>query len=282
MLTTQFDKFCLAALLIACCSTTGKAASSPDEVALTASTIDSGSPFKLSVTKINLPDNEHFAPVPLRPDAPLRGFSLSGLADLKQTDGAGSSLIGNKTAGWQARYRLHSGCVLLTAQDNLLIDAGPAKAFIGNGTTAVVHTTPQATRLVNLTDHKRYSMRVIFGKHYIDLDPGFELVLVPQQGRNPKDLAIQEDIGWKDMRSISTDDTCVFVFRVRAADMLKKCHIYRQLNESPLAIDHHLRDELVKSVAALEVMFNKHTGPFAVDTAYGYGSEGKAREDSYR
>jgi hypothetical protein len=197
------------------------------------------------------PRDSDFRPLEVPAGAVLRGLSLSGRGVMHEVQ--------------PHQYKLESGCAMLQTDGAAQVEAGPGIATISANTTAVVHVDGDATRFVNLTDHRRHSMRVSFGKHFVDMDPGFELVLVKGEHLDPKALATQEHIGFKDMRQMCTDHLCVFLFRVSAADVITHCKIYRQLAQSPLDVDRVLREQLIKSVAALETMYNKRKGPYKID-----------------
>jgi hypothetical protein len=219
-------------------------------------------------------NNTNFTPICLPACARVHGLSLSGRSVMRKLDCGGSGALLDRKISWKSRFRLESGCALLTVEQPTLIECGPGLTYVEKSTTIVAHTDGTATRFVNLSDHHRESVRVTFANHFVELDPGVEVVFVKSASTDAQALAVQEDIGWKDLKHDYVDGLHIFVFRVSAADMLKKCKIYRQLNQSTLAFDHELRDELVKTVAALEQMYNKKKGPFNLDAPYKYGPDG--------
>lgn len=219
--------------------------------------------------------NPNYSPICMRTGARLRGLSLSGRAEMQQIDGPGQNIWKGKPHRWHARYRLQDGCALLHAEAPSLIHVGEAAAFISENTTVVMHSDKLATRFINLADHHRNSMKVIIGNHYVNLDPGFEVVIVHAPDADPKVIAIQEHIGYREMKQLVVDEMIVFSFRVNSADMLKECKIYRQLSDSPLDEDYRLREELMKTVAALDAIFIKRKGPYIVNEPYLYGTDDK-------
>lgn len=216
--------------------------------------------------------DQDYAEQPLPSGSTIRGLSLSGAARMKQIDGPGTAVWQTKKLSWTRRYKLEQGCALVHAQRPVMMEAARATAFIDSGTSAVIHTDGPATRFVNLTDHHKNGMTVVFGNHYVDLDPGFELVLVKAGSDSIKTIAIHESIGWRDLQQIESDGLAIFVFRVSAADIMDKCKIYRQLDQSPLKGDQTLKEQLLKGVAALETMHNRKKGPFKLDPFH-YGPD---------
>lgn len=217
------------------------------------------------------PVNQHYTPIEVK-CSKMSGLSLSGKAKMLLIDKVpGSTVLGDRTLNWECHYSLLRGCAMLTTKKPILVDALDAKVFLDQGTSAIVHVDDQVIRCVNLTDSHMHSFRLVFGGHYFDIDPGREIVLVKDSHQNAKRLAIQEGIGWRDLYQSKIDGKWVFVYRASVKDMLKTCKIYRQLKESPMAIDRELRDVLVKSVAALETMYNKRKGPYQL-TPYQYGA----------
>ncbi len=235
-------------------------------------------PFSSSAV-INVPKvNDHFTPIALPGGSRLRGLSLSGNAKLLQTDGSGAATISTKTIKWSERYELTDGCTLLNTGVPVLVHAGPAAAFIAEGTSAVAHSDNEVTRFVNLADHRRGSVRVVFGNHFVDLDPGFEIVLVKAAGRDPKAVALDEGIGWKELHQISEGELQIFVFKIDPGSMMKTCKIYKQLTDSPLPVDHVLLDDIMKTVAALQNMHVKKNGPYTLTEPFLEGPDGKPQK----
>ena len=232
---------------------------------------------RITKTVFQVVQNEHFTPIELQAGSRLRGLVLSGLAQVKQVDGQGSTTWDGKIVNWHERYELKDGCTLINAQGDLLLHAGNATVFIKKGATAMAHNDGRVTRVANLSDKQRQSVRVAFGNHLVDIDPGFELVIVPTTGEDLKTVVMQESIGWRDLRQAREGGFDVFVFRVNSADMMKTCKIYKQLSESPLKVDQDLRDEIVKTAAALEEMFNKRKGPYNLSDPYKYGPDGQVK-----
>jgi hypothetical protein len=88
--------------------------------------------------------------------------------------------------------------------------------------------------------------------------------------KEAQELAHRDGIGWRDVHSSTIGDTSIISYKILNSDMLKKMKIYQQLQESPLAEDHQLCEELMKSAAALETMYIKKQGPYVVTDPYKY------------
>lgn len=223
--------------------------------------------------------NRHFTPVPIPCRNKVRGLVLSGRAEMIKIRTDGSATVGGKPIKWHCKFLLSSGTVLITAEKTpILVKAGTTVVFMDIGSTAVIYSGKNATRCANLTDKHQGSIKVMFGKHFLDLDPGREVVLVKDEGKQDlRFAAVRDDIGWQDLQQAKVGGLSVFSCKVSGKDILKVWEIYRQLTESPLTEDHSLRDQLVKTVAALDNMYDKRVGPYAL-TPYKYGVEGKPKE----
>jgi hypothetical protein len=224
--------------------------------------------------------NTHFTPVPIPCRNKVRGLVLSGKAEMVKIRKDGSADVGGKTIKWHCKFLLSTGTVLITADKTpILVKAGKTVVFMDTGSTAVIYYGKNATRCANLNDRKQGSMKVMFGKHFLDLDPGREAILVKDAGKQePIHSAVRDGIGWQDLQQVRVDGLVVFTCKVSGKDILKAWEVYRQLNESPISEDHALLAELLKTVAALDSMYDKHVGPYAL-TPYKYGVEGKPKDD---
>lgn len=236
------------------------------------------SPFHEAPASCELTLNENLSPIDIPAGANLRGLSLSGQCVLTKIGGSGEGDLAGMHAEWESQYKMSEGCALLHGHTPVLIELGQTVAYVAAGTSCVAHMDKQVTRVVNLTDQHAYSIRVVFNKHYVDLAPGQELVLVPTDNLDAKAIAVQEDIGWKDIQYDFMDGVVAFVFRASSADMLDKCHIYRQLSQSADPADKRIKSQIMKTVAVLETMYNRKKGPFSDSDPYLYGHEGKPRE----
>ena len=230
-------------------------------------------------TKEPLPVNENAMPIRMPIGGELRGLSLSGECKLSVVGEAGSANLEGVKAHWNKHYSQSAGCALLHAYVPVLLQCNEVTVYVSAGTTVVTHIDPDgSTRVVNLTDKHRHSVRVFFRKHFVDLNPGVEMVLVPCNGEDAKSVAFRQNIGWKNLNHTSIGDTTVFVFRVSTKDMLEACRIYRHLTQSNSPQDKKIRDELVKTVAAVETMFTKMKGPYTLSDPYLYGRSGERRD----
>jgi hypothetical protein len=225
--------------------------------------------------------NDSYTPLAIPCNGKVRGLALSGKAQMQKIHESGSAKLGKRTVTWQCRFDLGEGCSLVTAEQKaILVKAGKTSIFLDKGTTGVIHytSTGRLTRCTNLTDKHQGSMHVVFGKHYQQLDPGQEIVLIPDIGQNVQEVSTQEKLGVRDLYKTKMDGYFVFLFKVSAADMIKHCKIYKQLQESPYESDHRLSAEIVKNVAALDTMSTYKVGPFPYKKPYTYLQKGGSRE----
>lgn len=230
-------------------------------------------------SKPPLPVNENVTPIDVPAGADLRGLSLSGECKLTIIGAAGAANLEGIKARWSKHFEQSAGCALLHAYAPVLLRCKDVTAYISAGTTVVSHVDPDGSvRVVNLTDQHRRSVRVFFRGHFVDLNPGIEMVLVPSLGEDAKGVAFRENIGWKNLHHTSVGDTTVFVFRVSTKDMLSTCRIYRHLSQSTSPQDKRIKEELVKTVAAVETMLTKTKGPYTLSDPYVYGESGEKRD----
>jgi hypothetical protein len=214
---------------------------------------------------IATPVNGHFTPIDIPCGTKVRGLALSGKAEMQKIHEEGSAVIGGKVRQWKCRFILSEGCTLITANSvPILVKAGSVNVFMDKGANAVVHYDSKngITRVTNVTDRHLGSVHVIFGQHFQELDPGREMVFVPDTGQKPSMVLTHETVGWRNLEQTKLDGMHVFMFTVNAKDMIARCFIYKQLTESPLPEDHRLASEILKSVAALDIMNKRQLGHF--------------------
>ncbi len=199
--------------------------------------------------------------------AALRGIKLSGKAQLFEQD--------------QLHYRIGCGCALIQCNsETLRIDTCHAQVFAKRGAAFVVDnggansmdTAPQKerssgvaalpdsiTRVLNLSDHERDSVRVVLGNRHISLNPGEELIVV-RGTRGQADRLIQySSIKFRRPTVTPLDENMqIVVFEFSLGDALKNCAIFTSLSASPLDSDHKLLNDLIKTAAAVNTMFAKN------------------------
>ena len=230
--------------------------------------VSPGNPIKIQATDLV---NEHYSPVNTPCHNKVRGLALSGNGQLLKIYKEGSINVDKQTLHWKCRFILTEGTTLITALGKpILVSAGDLNVFLDQGTTAVVHLSNGVTRCANMTDQHQGSMKILYGKYFHDVAPGRETVFVKGKQKEAQELAHCDGIGWRDLHSSTIDDTSIISYKIRSRDMLKRMKIYQQLHESPLAEDHQLCEELMKSAAALETMYIKKQGPYLVTDPYKY------------
>ncbi len=202
----------------------------------------------------SLPPNLNFTPLMLRQTAQQRGISLSGQARLYELS--------------PDQYRLSGGCVFMQTNAPMRIDTCRCSIFAAAGSAIVVHVDKNVTTVLNLHDRKQDSVRVVFGKNYLSLNPGEELGLMGSSVANPEQVAAGPRIGFRRTRVLeNTGDMKVVLLEFSLADALKHCKIFRQLKQSPFEIDHKLLSQIVKTAAAINTMYAKSR------EAYGHGEK---------
>lgn len=107
--------------------------------------------------------NHDYTPVVLPKESILEGLILSKAAKLHQID--------------TNHFKMSDGCALIKADEPILIDGSKASVQSKPGTAFVVHSDETTTRVMNLSDRHRDSLRVIIDDYYITLNPGEEVAL---------------------------------------------------------------------------------------------------------
>ena len=193
--------------------------------------------------------NTNFTPLVLAKDAAERGISLSGEAKLcRRGDG---------------RYQMGCGCILVHADEQMSVSTCRAELLIRRGATVVLSAKKDVTRVLNLSDHKRDSVRVIFGKNFVPLNPGEELGIVSASASDIDKAATEYVIRFRNAQklAVSPDYTAV-LFDFSLADAMKHCLIFKQLSQSPRVQDKTLLAEIVKTAAAVNTLFAKSKGNY--------------------
>lgn len=185
--------------------------------------------------------NSQYTPLVLPKDAAERGISLSGEAKLYRVD--------------QGRYKLGCGCILVHTEKPLFLNTCRADIMARPGATIVVGTKKEVTRVLNLSDRKRDSVRIIFGKNHISLNPGEELAVVSAGASNVDKAATEYVIRYRNVQEVSVSPEYVaLLFEFSLADAMKHCLIFKQLTESPQQEDKGLLNEIIKTAAAVNTM----------------------------
>lgn len=188
--------------------------------------------------------NESFTPLLLPQDAAQRGISLSGQTKMYREE--------------QGHYILGSGCALIHTEEPIFISTCRAKVFARAGATIVVGAKKDATRVMNFSDRKHDSVRVIFGNNHVSLNPGEELAIVSSTAPNADKAANEYVIRYRNAQSIAVSpEYKAVLFEFSLADAMQHCLIFRQLRESPLAEDKQLLTEIIKTAAAVNTLYAK-------------------------
>jgi hypothetical protein len=110
---------------------------------------------------------------------------------------------------------------------------------------------------LNLSDRKHDSVRVLFGKNHVSLNPGEELAVVCAKASNADKAATEYVIRFRNAQklNVSPDYTAV-LFEFSLADAMKHCLIFKQLSESTCKCDKALLNEIVKTAAAVNTMYH--------------------------
>ncbi len=188
--------------------------------------------------------NTAYTPLLLPDDAQASGISLSGETKMyKVSDG---------------HFHQGCGCAMIHAEQAMHIDTCRANIYVRPGSTVVVGARTEATRVLNLSDRKHDSVRVVFGKTHISLNPGEELVVLNSDSSELEQAAFEYVIRYRNAQTIDvTPEYKAVLFEFSLADAMKHCLIFRQLTQSPKPQDKALLAEIIKTAAAVNTMFEK-------------------------
>lgn len=196
--------------------------------------------------------NANYTPLILAKEAKQRGLNLSGKAILRSTG--------------KQQYKLESGCVLLHTEESVLLKTCRADISIQEGATTVITANKDVTRILNLSDRKRDSIRVLFGQKHISLNPGEELAVVCDKAPDVEKAANEFVIRYRNAQTIVLPpDMKAVLFEFSLADAMKHCLIFKQLKESPAKEDQALLAEIIKTAAAVNTLLVSR-GPYSHGT----------------
>ena len=194
--------------------------------------------------------NTDFTPLLLPRDAAERGISLSGEAKLYQLE--------------KGHFKLGCGCVLVHTEEPIFISTCRADITASKGATIVVGTKKEVTRVLNLSDRRHDSVRIIFGKRHISLNPGEELAVVSAGASSIDKAATEYVIRYRNVQEVAVSPKYeALLFEFSLADAMKHCLIFKQLSESPREEDKKLLNEIIKTAAAVNTVFSKTHGKYS-------------------
>lgn len=200
----------------------------------------------------------NFSPLLMPDDAAARGINLSG--DTKITSIS------------DGKYNLSCGCALISTDAPIYVETCRAKVFAQAGASIVIGAKKEATRILNLSDRKHDSVRVIFGDKHISLNPGEELSIVSKNASDADKAATEHVIRYRNAEKIAVDpEYTAVLFEFSLGDAMKHCLIFKQLSSSSDEKDKALLAEIIKTAAAVNTMFAKSR------EKYGHGDEDKTR-----
>lgn len=190
------------------------------------------------------PINLKYKPLLLPSTASLRGIELSGSAKLYERA--------------RDRYYMSDGCVLINTIEPTVIETCRVAIHAKANSSMVVHTEDDITRVMNISDRHRSSVRVVLGKNFIDLSPGQEIGIIAGGKKDPRQLVTGDVLGYRQLQVVPVGDGLKLVlWEFSLNDAIKQCYIFRQLRESPDSADHKLLKEIIKTAAAVDTMYKK-------------------------
>ncbi|MBX9688849.1 MAG: hypothetical protein K2X27_19225 [Candidatus Obscuribacterales bacterium] len=188
--------------------------------------------------------NAEFTPLILKESSPERGISLSGQTELQELK--------------KGHYKLSCGCALIHTEEDVFIETCRAKIYARKGASIVIGAKTDVTRVLNLSDRKHDSLRVVFEKNHISLNPGEELAVVSSTASNADKAANEYVIRYRNAQTIGVSPKYKAVlFEFSLSDAMRHCLIFKQLTESPRPADKELLKEIIKTAAAVNTMFSK-------------------------
>jgi hypothetical protein len=195
--------------------------------------------------------NDSYSPLLLPQEAAIRGIGLSGKAKVRQ---AGDN-----------RYKMSCGCVMITSSAPVQVDTCRVQVFAKANTSFVLHADEKVSRVLNLSDRAKDSLKVMVGDNHIVLNPGEEMSVGGKELSDAAQLTPSANIKYRRPQLVNASGTKVLIFEFSLADALKQCVIFRQLRQSPLEADQKLLKEIVKTAAAVNTMFGKSREKYSKD-----------------
>jgi hypothetical protein len=197
--------------------------------------------------------NSAYTPLLLPKDAAERGISLSGDTKMYRVE--------------QGKYQMGCGCSLIHTEEPIYISTCRANVMARAGATLVVGAKKDVTRVLNLSDRKHDSVRVIFGKNYVSLNPGEELAIVCAKASDADKASSEYVIRYRNAQKLKVSpDYNAVLFEFSLADAMKHCLIFKQLTESPYKCDKLLLNEIIKTAAAVNTLYHSRTAYSHGDT----------------
>lgn len=191
-----------------------------------------------------------YSPLLLPKDAAERGITTCGDAKLRRIQ--------------PKRYEMNCGGLLVHADEQIYIQTCRARILLRPGATVVIGVFEHVTRILDLGDRKRDSIRVIFGKNHISLNLGEELAIVSSSAPHPEEDALEDVIRFRDVQTLRvSSEYKVVLFEYSLADTLKYCLIFKQLSESPEMQDKRLLDEILKATVSLNTIYRHSREPYS-------------------
>ncbi len=194
------------------------------------------------------PPNTSYTPLIIPADALARGISMSGDAKLYRIA--------------DSHYRMGCGSCLIHADGPMRIETCKTSILIREGASIVICTRKDVTRVLNLSDKHRDSVRVLLDKHHLTLNPGEEVGIVGSQAEEPEKIATEKSIRYRKATTTKAAGYNIVIFEFSLADALKNCLIFKQLTESKSPVDKVLLSEIIKTAAAVNTMFDKSHGKY--------------------
>ena len=186
----------------------------------------------------------NYTPLLMPSDALAHGIKLSADTKISRVE--------------NGHFKMPHGCVLIHTEEPVSIETKRASVSAKSGASIVVSAQADVTRVMNLSDRKHDSVRVVFGDYHVSLNPGEELAVVCANAPDMDKAANEFVIRYRNAQkmAVSAEYNAV-LFEFSLADAMRHCLIFKQLKESPLEKDHQLLKEIIKTAAAVNTMFEK-------------------------
>lgn len=196
----------------------------------------------------SVPPNSTYTPLIIPADALARGISMSGDAKLYRIA--------------DSHFRIGCGSCLIHADAPMRIETCRTSILIRKGASIVVCTRKDVTRVLNLSDRHRDSVRVLLDNYHLTLNPGEEVGIVGAGAERPEKIATETAIRFRKATTTKAAGYQIVVFEFSLADALKNCRIFKQLTDSKSPVDKVLLAEIIKTAAAVNTMFDKSHGKY--------------------
>lgn len=151
-------------------------------------------------------------------------------------------------------YLMTAGTAIIQPIHSLRFDTPHASIFAKSGSTVVVSSDTEITRVLDIADTWAADVRVQVGKRILNLGPGREAVVLPAGHSDPLDLVSADQLGRRKMRIVPINDKHqVAMDEFSLVNALFSVPLLKDMRSSQVERDRKLYGTILKTAAAVTV-----------------------------